>query len=128
MLFQPHLVLFERDNRVAPIAFLIGNILNVFKHGLCRQSKLLHCIIRSSYLPAIPRDNTQVWLFHLARFPLRFPFPFSSGLSTCPVCERRTAATSSGVPLATTRPPFAPPSGPRSMMKSARSEEHTSEL
>src|SRR5437879_13670617 len=51
--------------------------------------------------------------------PLRLLFPFSRGLSTCPVCERRTAATSSGVPVATTRPPCAPPSGPRSIMKSA---------
>src|SRR5438128_6218254 len=33
--------------------------------------------------------------------PLRLAFPFSNGLSTCPVCDRRTAATSSGVPLAT---------------------------
>src|SRR5207245_1245368 len=51
--------------------------------------------------------------------PFRFPFPFNNGFNTLPVCDRLTAATSSGVPLATTRPPCAPPSGPRSMMKSA---------
>ena len=43
-------------------------------------------------------------------------FPFNNGRRTFPVCDRFTAATSSGVPLATTRPPCAPPSGPRSMM------------
>lgn len=48
--------------------------------------------------------------------PFRFPLPFNNGRSTFPVCDRLTAATSSGVPEATTRPPCAPPSGPRSMM------------
>ena len=33
-----------------------------------------------------------------------------------PVCEPVTVAISSGVPVATTRPPSSPPSGPRSMM------------
>ena len=37
----------------------------------------------------------------------------------CPVCDALTAATSSGVPSATIRPPPSPPSGPRSMTQSA---------
>ena len=36
-----------------------------------------------------------------------------------PVCERRLRATFSGVPIATTSPPSAPPSGPRSITQSA---------
>ena len=36
-----------------------------------------------------------------------------------PVCEPSVAATFSGVPLATRRPPSSPPSGPRSMIRSA---------
>src|SRR5439155_11576583 len=36
-----------------------------------------------------------------------------------PVCESGLAATSSGVPTATTFPPWSPPSGPRSTIQSA---------
>src|SRR3712207_8357860 len=46
--------------------------------------------------------------------------PSSTRRRKRPVWLPSAAATSSGVPSATTRPPFSPPSG--------RSEEHTSEL
>ena len=46
--------------------------------------------------------------------------PASSGLKNCPVYERSARrASSSGVPVATTRPPSSPPSGPRSITQSA---------
>ncbi len=42
-----------------------------------------------------------------------------SGARACPVYEVLQAATVSGVPATITRPPPAPPSGPRSMTQSA---------
>src|SRR5262249_718675 len=45
--------------------------------------------------------------------------PSSNLARNCPVYEPRTPATCSGVPTATTSPPRAPPSGPRSMTQSA---------
>ena len=45
-----------------------------------------------------------------------FPFPFlKTRRRNCPVYDPRTRATSSGVPVATIRPPSSPPSGPRSI-------------
>src|SRR5258705_1787860 len=46
--------------------------------------------------------------------------PASYGLKNCPVYERSARlASSSGVPVAATRPPSSPPSGPRSITQSA---------
>ena len=46
--------------------------------------------------------------------------PVISGLKNCPVYVRSARRTrSSGVPVATTRPPSSPPSGPRSITQSA---------
>ena len=44
-----------------------------------------------------------------------FPVALSASPTQRPVIESFTAATSSGEPLATRRPPPSPPSGPRSM-------------
>src|SRR5262245_4070169 len=43
----------------------------------------------------------------------------STSASACPVYDFFTFATCSGVPVAITRPPCAPPSGPRSTIQSA---------
>lgn len=78
-------------------------------------------LVASQYrFPGFPDDRglgkTVMTLRTENPFPERVGYtPHFVAFKLCPVADSATSATSAGVPVATTNPPFSPPVGPRSI-------------
>ena len=111
----------EPDTPLKTTSFSRGTARETFRRLCSRAPVIVMSVSRSigwyTSVSAPAASALSVMPFSGCSPPVR---PVSSTCwSTCPVHESSTRATSSGVPVATMRPPSSPPSGPRSMTQSA---------